>query len=130
MSKGNRFLKLFIIGNTKIRQKFRKIFKISHLDVTVLLPFIIFPHYLTMELLKIIGKNVKLLREARGYTQGDLAQVSGLQRGYIGDIERGSRNLTISSLSQIADALGIHPGMLLFEEAIRKSQLSQSALNK
>ncbi|HET6400638.1 MAG TPA: helix-turn-helix transcriptional regulator [Candidatus Kapabacteria bacterium] len=73
-----------------------------------------------MELLKVIGKNVKLLRESRGYTQGTLAQVSGLQRGYIGDIERGSRNLTISSLSQIADALGVHPGILLFDQAFPK----------
>ncbi len=73
-----------------------------------------------MELLKVIGKNVKLLRESRGYSQGDLAQVSGLQRGYIGDIERGSRNLTISSLSQIADALGVHPGILLFDQAFQK----------
>jgi transcriptional regulator with XRE-family HTH domain len=73
-----------------------------------------------MDLLKIIGKNVKLLREAHGYTQGDLAKASGLQRSYIGDVERGSRNLTVSSISQIADALGVHPGILLFDEAIRK----------
>jgi transcriptional regulator with XRE-family HTH domain len=73
-----------------------------------------------MDLLKIIGKNVKLLRETRGYTQGDLAQVSGLQRGYIGDIERGSRNLTVSSISQIARALGVHPGVLFFDEAFSK----------
>ncbi len=74
-----------------------------------------------MELLKIIGKNVKLLREAHGYTQGNLAQLSGLQRSYIGDIERGSRNITISSLAQIADALGVHPGVLLFEQSFKKN---------
>lgn len=72
-------------------------------------------------MLKIIGKNVKLLREAHGFTQGNLAQASGLQRSYIGDVERGSRNLTVSSISQIADALGVHPGVLLFDEAIKKS---------
>jgi transcriptional regulator with XRE-family HTH domain len=77
-------------------------------------------HYHQMDLLKTIGKNVKILREAHGYTQGNLAQASGLQRSYIGDIERGSRNLTVSSLSQIADALGVHPGVLLFDQAIRK----------
>jgi len=79
-----------------------------------------------MELLKTIGKNVKTLREMRGYSQGDLAQISGLQRGYIGDVERGSRNLTVSSLSQIAKALGIHPGLLFFDRAIEKTMQSGS----
>ncbi len=83
-----------------------------------------------MNLLKIIGKNVKLLREAHGYTQGNLAQASGLQRSYIGDVERGSRNLTVSSISQIADALGVHPGVLLFEEAIKKNSVFIPNSNK
>ena len=76
-----------------------------------------------MDLLKTVGRNVKLLRESRGYSQGSLAEVSGLQRSYIGDVERGSRNITMSSLSQIADALGVHPGVLLFEHAFTQKPL-------
>jgi transcriptional regulator with XRE-family HTH domain len=63
-----------------------------------------------------IGKNVRFLRESNGYSQEELAEKAGIHRSYIGHIERGEGNITISNLCKIAEALSIHPGVLLFEE--------------
>jgi transcriptional regulator with XRE-family HTH domain len=52
------------------------------------------------------GKRVRAAREARGWTQEDLAYEAGLDRTYIGGIERGERNLALLSLNKVALALG------------------------
>lgn len=54
-----------------------------------------------------VGKKIQELRKARGWTQEDLAERSGLHPTYIGGIERGERNATIESFCKIADAFGI-----------------------
>lgn len=58
---------------------------------------------------KIVRINVKKYRRLKGYTQQDLADLSGVSRQYICDIENESRNkhLTIAMLGRIADALDI-----------------------
>jgi transcriptional regulator with XRE-family HTH domain len=53
------------------------------------------------------GKAVKSLRTEQGMTQEDLAFRTGLHRTYISDIERGSRNISLKSISVIAKALGV-----------------------
>jgi transcriptional regulator with XRE-family HTH domain len=52
------------------------------------------------------GQSVRRHREAKDMTQEDLADKAGLDRTYISDVERGSRNLSITSMSRIAKALG------------------------
>jgi transcriptional regulator with XRE-family HTH domain len=52
------------------------------------------------------GKRVRMAREARGWTQEDLAYEADLDRTYIGGIERGERNLALLSLNKVALALG------------------------
>jgi transcriptional regulator with XRE-family HTH domain len=51
------------------------------------------------------GLNVRRRREEIGLTQEDLADRAGLDRSYISNVERGSRNLSISSIVRIAKAL-------------------------
>ena len=53
------------------------------------------------------GNAVRNARTAAGLTQEDLADRSGLDRSYIGGIERGERNPTLSVIEKIADGLGI-----------------------
>ena len=58
------------------------------------------------------GKNIRRLREALKLTQENLAVDSGLDRSYIGGIERGERNPSLSTILQLASALNVPPGRL------------------
>jgi transcriptional regulator with XRE-family HTH domain len=68
--------------------------------------------------LREFGKRVRRAREVRGWTQEDLADEAGLDRTYIGGIERGERNLALLNVNKLAVALGdgftgflpCHPG--------------------
>lgn len=57
-------------------------------------------------ILAAFGQRVRAAREARGWTQEDLAYEAGLDRTYIGGIERGQRNIALLSLNKLALALG------------------------
>ena len=53
-----------------------------------------------------LGRNVRKRREQIDLTQENLAEKAELDRTYISDIERGARNLSLSSILRIAKALG------------------------
>lgn len=65
------------------------------------------------EILIAVGKNVRHYRQLKGLSQEDLADLTGLHRTYIGDIERGERNFGITNLVRIAIALAIPPSLLI-----------------
>ncbi|QDV43893.1 anaerobic benzoate catabolism transcriptional regulator [Stieleria neptunia] len=65
------------------------------------------------EILSKVGKRVRDLREAKGWSQEELGFQSGLHRNYIGGIERGERNLALLNLEKLAKALGVHARDLL-----------------
>jgi transcriptional regulator with XRE-family HTH domain len=54
-----------------------------------------------------LGDVIRKARVAAQLTQEDLADRSGLDRSYIGGIERGERNPTFSVIEKIAAGLGI-----------------------
>lgn len=56
---------------------------------------------------KQLGISVKNWRNRLDIPQGELARRAGLQRSYISDVERGSRNVSLKSIEKLADALGI-----------------------
>jgi transcriptional regulator with XRE-family HTH domain len=60
-----------------------------------------------------LGGNVQRLRLKRGWTQEYLAELAGLDLSYTQRVERGEINVTLSSLANFADALGVQPGVLL-----------------
>jgi len=60
-----------------------------------------------------LGGNVQRLRLKRGWTQEYLAEVASLDLSYAQRVERGEVNLTLSSVANFADALGVQPGILL-----------------
>lgn len=62
---------------------------------------------------KKIGANLRRLREKKGVTQEELALSAGLNRAYIGYIERGERNPSTETLVKIAKALKVSPKDLL-----------------
>ena len=60
----------------------------------------------------IFGNNIRQSREALGMTQEYLAEAAGLDRSYIGGIERGERNPGLTAILRLASALRIAPGHL------------------
>lgn len=53
------------------------------------------------------GKRVRELRTALGLSQEAFAATCGLDRTYIGGIERGERNVALRNIEVIAKALGV-----------------------
>lgn len=62
---------------------------------------------------KKIGQKVRNIREKKGTTQEQLALNAGLNRAYIGYIERGERNPSTDTVVKIARALKVSPKDLL-----------------
>lgn len=56
---------------------------------------------------RILADNIVRLRRAKGLSQEELAEVCGLHRTYIGSIERGERNATLSTLEVFAAGLNV-----------------------
>jgi transcriptional regulator with XRE-family HTH domain len=60
-----------------------------------------------MDMRKLVGRNVKRVRQEKGLTQEQLAELSGFSQQYISGLEQGRRNPTIVSLYELAMALDI-----------------------
>ena len=60
-----------------------------------------------------LAKNLRLLRRKKGWSQEAFAEEAGLHRTYISDLERASRNPTITVVEKLATALGVTVGRLL-----------------
>jgi transcriptional regulator with XRE-family HTH domain len=54
-----------------------------------------------------LGARLRTLRVAAGMTQEQLASAGGLHWTYVGQIERGQRNLTYKNIVRLANGLGI-----------------------
>lgn len=53
------------------------------------------------------GENVRFYRKAKGLSQEDLSFKADLHRTYIGMIERAEKNITLTNIEKIANALEI-----------------------
>jgi transcriptional regulator with XRE-family HTH domain len=60
-----------------------------------------------MDMRKLVGRNVKRVRQEKGLTQEQLAERSGFSQQYISGLEQGRRNPTIVTLYELALALGV-----------------------
>lgn len=60
-----------------------------------------------------LGTTVRELRSARGFSQESFADACGLDRTYVGGVERGERNLGFKNLLRISEALDVEPSELL-----------------
>ena len=59
------------------------------------------------DIAKTVGRRLRSCRQAQSFSQEKLAERAGLHPTYIGQVERGEKNLTIESLEKIAAALNI-----------------------
>lgn len=69
-----------------------------------------------MELRKLFGDNMKAYRKEKNLSQEKFAELCGLHRTYIGDIERYRRNVSIDNIQKIAAALGISAHLLFINQ--------------
>lgn len=58
-------------------------------------------------LIRTLAENIRRIRYERRLSQEELADICGLHRTYVGSVERGERNVTLSSLELLAKALGV-----------------------
>lgn len=68
-----------------------------------------------MDARAIIGWNLRRLRVAQGLSQERLALAANLDRAYVGRVERGSENVTIATLEELAAVLSVPISTLLVE---------------
>jgi transcriptional regulator with XRE-family HTH domain len=77
----------------------------------------------TSDILVRFGTRVRKLRKVQGFSQEQFAVECGLDRTYIGGIERGERNVALRNIEVIAKALRITMAELL--QGIRWTRLSR-----
>ena len=53
------------------------------------------------------GQRVREVRKAKGISQEKLVELAGIDRSYMGNIERGEKNVTLKKVYEICDALEI-----------------------
>ena len=68
-----------------------------------------------MDVIVVFGTNLRKYREALGLSQEKFAEVCGLHRTYISDIERFQRSISLGNVQRIADALGIETYKLFLD---------------
>lgn len=63
--------------------------------------------------LEMFGARIRATRKQKGLSQEELASLAGLDRSYMGHIERGQKNITLLKIYQISDALGVKASFLV-----------------
>lgn len=69
-----------------------------------------------MDVVQLLGANVRRHRQLKKMTQEQLALEAGMERSYVSDLERGTRNPTVRALGRLAHALDVRPEALLAAE--------------
>ena len=69
----------------------------------------------TDDILVRLGRALRARREALGISQEAFGDRIGVNRAYYGDLERGTRNVTIKNLERVAVGLGTTLGALFTE---------------
>lgn len=72
---------------------------------------------MNIEYQQVFGKRVRELRKERELSQIELAAKVGIDRSYMGFLERGERNPSLEVITKIAEALSVTPDELLKQAA-------------
>jgi transcriptional regulator with XRE-family HTH domain len=66
-----------------------------------------------MGIIAVVAANVRRRRQAAGLSQEELADLAGVDRTYVSQVERRLRNITITILARFSRALRTTPDQLL-----------------
>ncbi len=61
------------------------------------------------------GNAMRKYRHAAGISQEALADLAGIHRTYVGDVERGERNLSLLNMVRLSSALGVRLSQVILE---------------
>ena len=61
------------------------------------------------------GKALRAYRLKKGISQEELADLAGIHRTYVGDVERGTRNIALVNMTRLAAALDVPLSILIKE---------------
>ncbi|MGE6575787.1 helix-turn-helix domain-containing protein [Paenibacillus xylanexedens] len=64
------------------------------------------------EILNLVGSRIKALRKEKGLSQEALGEKGGFHFTYIGQVERGEKNVSLVNLAKIAEALEVNISQL------------------
>lgn len=70
-----------------------------------------------MNIKKELGQRIRSLRKRQGLTQEEMADKCGLHWTYIGGLERGERNPTLTTMQKVGEGLGVSVHELLDTKA-------------
>ena len=62
---------------------------------------------------KKLGENLKRIRTGKGVTQIEIAKKLAVNRSFVSNIENGKTNPTLSTITNLANALGVPVNELL-----------------
>ena len=62
---------------------------------------------------QLFGERVRTLRARVGFSQEELAERAGLDRSYVGGVERGERNISLENICKLATALNVPASALM-----------------
>ena len=54
-----------------------------------------------------LGKNLKKIRIEKGISQSGIADLLGVSRGFVSNIENGKTNPTLATIARLSKALGV-----------------------
>jgi len=66
-----------------------------------------------LSLREVFARNIRLVRIAAGMSQERMAHDAGLDRAFVGTLERGQRNISIDNVERIAGVIGVAAHELL-----------------
>lgn len=78
-----------------------------------------------MDIIKVFGQNLRKYRNQLGLSQEKFAEVCGLHRTYISDIECFRRSISLENIQRIADALNIDTYKLFIEKGDAGNEISR-----
>ena len=72
-----------------------------------------------MKLRQIVARNLRILRKQKGLSQEELAFQAGINRNYVGQIEREEKSPTVDVIEKIAGSLNIQPEVFFAQTLAR-----------
>lgn len=71
---------------------------------------------LWMDIRQVFGENIRRFRMQAGLSQEAVAELMGVDRAHVSSMERGQQNVTLLTLWDVSQALGVKPVDLLNED--------------